>query len=129
MALAGPPDVERYREALADCVEETDRVLVMLETLMDISEAESGAMPLQRETAAAGRHRGAGRSISIARSPNRKASRSTSASTGAVTVIGDRVRLEQVAANLLDNAIKYTPSGGHVAIVGRRRRPVRRCCA
>ena len=49
MALAGQPDVERYREALADCVEETDRVLVMLNTLMDISEAESGAMPLQRE--------------------------------------------------------------------------------
>ena len=49
MALAGPPDVDRYREALADCVEEADRVLVMLNTLMDISEAESGAMQLQRE--------------------------------------------------------------------------------
>ena len=49
MALAGPPDPERYREALADCVEEADRVLVMLNTLMDISEAESGAMQLKRE--------------------------------------------------------------------------------
>ena len=49
MALAGPPDTDRYREALADCVEEADRVLVMLNTLMDISEAESGAMRLQRE--------------------------------------------------------------------------------
>src|SRR5262249_28630983 len=49
MALAGQPDPERYREALADCVEESDRVLVMLNTLMDISEAESGAMPLNRE--------------------------------------------------------------------------------
>ncbi|MEO8260855.1 MAG: histidine kinase dimerization/phospho-acceptor domain-containing protein, partial [Acidobacteriota bacterium] len=44
MALAAPPDLDRYREALADCVEESDRVLVMLNTLMDISEAESGAM-------------------------------------------------------------------------------------
>ena len=49
MALAGPPDLDRYREALADCVEEADRVLVMLNTLMDISEAESGAMQLRRE--------------------------------------------------------------------------------
>src|SRR5947209_7828387 len=49
MALAGAPDVDRYREALADCVEESDRVLLMLTTLMDISEAESGAMHLQRE--------------------------------------------------------------------------------
>ena len=49
MALAGPADIDRYREALADCVEEADRVLVMLNTLMDISEAESGAMQLRRE--------------------------------------------------------------------------------
>src|SRR4051812_24871164 len=50
MALASAaPDADRYREALADCVEESDRVLVMLNTLMDISEAESGAMPLRRE--------------------------------------------------------------------------------
>src|SRR5207247_4995571 len=54
MALAAPPDVNRYREALADCVEESDRVLVMLNTLMDISEAESGAMQLQREPVALG---------------------------------------------------------------------------
>ena len=32
------------REALADCLEESDRVVAMLDTLMDISEAETGTM-------------------------------------------------------------------------------------
>src|SRR5438093_4739151 len=49
MALAAAPDMTRYREALADCVEESDRVLVMLNALMDISEAESGTMKLSPE--------------------------------------------------------------------------------
>ena len=37
------------REALADCLEESDRVVAMLNTLMDISEAETGTMALRRE--------------------------------------------------------------------------------
>jgi len=40
--------------------------------------------------------------------------------TAPVTVAGDRARLKQVIVNLLDNAIKYTPSGGRVRLSVRR---------
>jgi signal transduction histidine kinase len=122
-ALAGPPDVDRYREALADCVEETDRTLVMLNTLMDISEAESGTMQLQREPVdlrtvvdrAIDLYRDVadaeGVELSVAAPPPDDAS---------IAVVGDRTRLEQVAANLIDNAIKYTAAGGRVDVELRR---------
>jgi signal transduction histidine kinase len=133
MALAGPPDLDRYREALADCVEEADRVLVMLNTLMDISEAESGAMQLQREPVrltevvalAADLYRDVadakGVTLDVRLGPETAAEPgSGQVSDDAAVVMGDRTRLEQVAANLIDNAVKYTPSAGRVEVtVGR----------
>jgi signal transduction histidine kinase len=123
MALAGPPDVDRYREALADCVEETDRVLVMLDTLMDISEAESGTMQLRREpvrlSEVAARAVDLYRDVAEAKGVTLTFAHST-ASAEDVVVTADRTRLEQVAANLIDNAVKYTPTGGRVEIDVRR---------
>ena len=46
---AVPSDPAALREALVDCLEESDRIVAMLNTLMDISEAETGTMRLRRE--------------------------------------------------------------------------------
>jgi len=97
---------------------------VMLNTLMDISEAESGAMQLQREPVAleevVARAMDLYRDVADAkgvelRTAGLREGQGPPLPT-TVTVTGDRTRLEQVAANLIDNAIKYTPSGGHVDV-------------
>ena len=44
-----PDIVEECREALADCVEESERVMAMLDAMMDLAEAETGTMALRVE--------------------------------------------------------------------------------
>jgi signal transduction histidine kinase len=96
-------------------VEDSDRVLVMLNTLMDISEAESGAMPLRRERFDL--REAVDRALDLYHDV--ADSSDVDLRRGAqepALVLADRVRIEQVAANLIDNAIKYTPSGGSVTV-------------
>ena len=47
--LRSDAGADACREALADCLEESDRVMAILNSLMDISEAETGTMKLALE--------------------------------------------------------------------------------
>jgi signal transduction histidine kinase len=106
-------------EALADCVEESDRVLTILQTLMDVSEAEAGAMKLTRSQV----HIASLWTEVIelyAYVAEEKKITVTTDFTAPCEASVDPIRMRQVFANLLDNAIKYTPDGGKVTVSTRR---------
>ena len=118
-ALQGQQNLEACREALADCLEESDRVLTMLNALMDVAEAETGVMRLEiaevsmpeliqavadlYEVIADEKH------ITI-----------TLDLPAHLQVRADYARIQQVIANLLDNALKYSDDSGQVTITARR---------
>lgn len=102
-------------DALGDCVEESDRLCTMLNTIMDIAEADAGLVKLDRTDfslqslisqavdsyAEFAEERNARVAIEVAED---------------VEVHADKTALFRVLANLIDNAIKYTPAGGHICI-------------
>ena len=115
LALQSGAEPAAAREALADCVEESERVLNMLNTLMDISAAEAGTMKLQ--TAPVDLCQLVREVVELYEyvAEEKKMAVQTDL-PAACEVQADRIRMRQVLANLLDNAIKYTPADGRVAI-------------
>jgi heavy metal sensor kinase len=118
MALRARPDDNTAREALADCVEESDRLMTMLKALMDVAEAEAGMMNLARERVDL-------RSLLdevvevyeyVAEEKSIQIDKDYPVACDAAV---DPARMRQVFANLLDNAIKYTPDGGRITMRAR----------
>jgi signal transduction histidine kinase len=115
LALQPGRDPEAHQAALADCIEESESVLTMLNSLMDIAEAETGTMTLQLESVSLNTI--LEEAVELYREVAEDKGLCLDTGNGPdLRVTADRFRLRQVIANLLDNAIKYTPCGGRIKL-------------
>jgi len=115
LALQKEEDFQALREALADCMEESDRVLTILNTLMDVAEAETGTMPLEREELSVAELVRNVVEIYELVAEEKEITFETDLPED-LHVYADPTRLRQVLANLVDNAVKYSRNGQRVSI-------------
>lgn len=107
---------ETVTDGLKVIVSETDHLYSLVEDLLDFSKIENGRMTLflqqidalaeLDDAVVAMRDRANRRGIEIV----------YSAPEAAAPMNADPDRIKQVFVNILDNAIKYTPEGGHIAV-------------
>ena len=112
------PEVQRATQAIAHAVSLARR---LIEELLDLSRMERGVTQLSIETvdlrdlveASVAARRAAAAEAQVVVEENLPESR--------VPVRGDPMRLGQLATQLLENAIKFTPAGGRISVTVVRR--------
>ncbi len=115
MTLKGSENTGDYREMAASVIDTCDDLIEMVNTMLEISKTDSGVAELSitpldmreiiEEAADLFAPMSEDKHIDI-----------RVIAPSQVRITGDRRRLQRVVANLLDNAIKYTPCGGTVTL-------------
>jgi len=115
VSLQRPRSAEEHRETLADMLEEVQRLSQVTERLLllarlELPEWKNHFMPVDLAEIA--------QRVCSQYEPfcQDKAQSFSFHGMGPARVRGDTALLEQVVANLLDNAVKFTPSGGTIRV-------------
>jgi signal transduction histidine kinase len=110
-----PLDPERIRQQADAIVQASDRLTALIQDLLDVSRIRTGRLDLRLgefDLGAFVRELVARHEEQIDRTHRFR----LDMPDGPRPVVADADRIEQVLTNLLDNAVKYSPGGGEVAV-------------
>lgn len=107
------------RELASNVVEECDGLLTIVNSMLDISQMESGLAKVEAKTVDCVRLVQDTCDFFLPLAEDKNIALETQIADE-VSVEGDSARLHQVLANLIDNALKYTEAGGSVSVSLRR---------
>ena len=115
-AKDNPGEATRFLQII---LKQSDRLNLILEDLLQLSQIESGLVRFKREPVQLGAL--VERTLPLIKpmADKKRQSLAVAVPPDLPPVSGDEDRLVQVLTNLLDNAVKYTPEGGSISIVGR----------
>jgi signal transduction histidine kinase len=109
---------KQQRELLEDARGDADRLLRILDTLLDLTRLESGASPLERSEVGVSPllRRIAGEAHPFIDSAGQRLAVVIAPELSGATLNVDEARIRHVFMNLLTNASKYTPAGGFITL-------------
>ncbi|MHB8696003.1 MAG: sensor histidine kinase, partial [Solirubrobacteraceae bacterium] len=106
---------ENQRAFLKVIASKSERLLRLVDDLLVMAQIQSGGLPLQFDEVMLNELVASSGEAAKPFAASKQIEVDIGASAG-IAALGDQARLGQVFDNLVSNAIKYTPKGGHVSV-------------
>ncbi|HEY0222971.1 MAG TPA: ATP-binding protein, partial [Pseudolabrys sp.] len=114
----GPTGSPRYREYAGDIHSSGAHLLSLINDLLDVAKIEAGKMEIEPQPLEAHRTFDIALKLIAAKAREKHQSLTIEVDASAPPLYADERALKQILINLVSNAVKFTPEGGHIAVVG-----------
>ncbi len=114
--LTGKQSLEEYRDMAGAVVEESDRLVGMINIMLEIAETDAGLRPLAHDPVDMKEIIQDVAELYSSVAQDKEIALTTEVPETPLVVYGDRRCLQRALANLLDNAIKFTQQKGQVEV-------------
>ncbi len=109
------PETER-NEIAAQVIDECDLLAPLINDILELSQAESGMLTLRTERFDLVMEVRRALQLFSILAEEKQIAIEHALPEQPIWIIADRARIQRIFANLLDNAVKYTPAGGWIAV-------------
>ena len=118
----GPVGSARYAEYAGDIHASGAHLLSLINDLLDVAKIEAGRMEIQPEVLDAQKTFETALKLVSAKARERRQELVIEIDPGAPQLYADERALKQILINMVSNAVKFTPDGGRIAVLGSRAR-------
>jgi signal transduction histidine kinase len=109
--------LEEFREMVGAVIDGSDDLIGIIGTLLEISKTNSGAAKLEQTSVQLSEILDEAIDLFAPLAEEKQIHIRFDAKSDDSTILGHRSKLQRIVANLLDNAIKYTPINGNISVV------------
>lgn len=116
ITISGPQELASYREAIIDIAEDSSGMIAMINSMLEITRIENHFEALKTATFSLSAQLQQAYDIFSMQAEEKNLEFTLSMPDHEVMIDADKLKLQRVVSNLLDNAVKFTPENGRVSL-------------